>query len=178
MPGRSPRREVLEWHCNQAWNLVFEDSLKLGAWRLELRFVPIFHPDLHTTGADKRPKPARIGLSTGIPETPLGFQQSLNETNMNIAPAQERPLRRRAGFTSIELLVVIAIIAILAAMLLPALGNAKERAKRLKQLGISIMMYGNDSSDKIPPASFKDDNSVTIRPAVAALKVCPIIFAG
>jgi prepilin-type N-terminal cleavage/methylation domain-containing protein len=83
-------------------------------------------------------------------------------------PVSHRRSSAWNGFTLIELLVVIAIIAILAALLLPSLAKAKEKARavqclnNIRQVGLAASLYLGDYNDRYPPATTRNGNTTQL----------------
>jgi prepilin-type N-terminal cleavage/methylation domain-containing protein/prepilin-type processing-associated H-X9-DG protein len=96
---------------------------------------------------------------------------------------QNRPIVKR-GFTLIELLVVIAIIALLAAILFPVFGRARENARRsscasnLKQIGLGVMQYSQDYDERMPGIELWRAWHEAILPYTKSIQVyqCPSVL--
>ena len=114
-------------------------------------------------------------LESAIPS----FRINSLELPENASLSANRPSR---GFTLIELLVVIAIIAILAAMLLPALAKAKDKAKMIrctsneKQIGLAYQMYAQDNDNFLPVAGL--DYNGNVSPVGWFLQISPYVARG
>ncbi len=102
-----------------------------------------------------------------------------------VRPGNGRPRPSREAFTLIELLVVIAIMAVLAGLLLPALGRAKRSAQtavclsNLHQIGVALELYIQDNNHHLPTCVMipsADTNQTSIMTALAPYLRAPQIF--
>jgi prepilin-type N-terminal cleavage/methylation domain-containing protein/prepilin-type processing-associated H-X9-DG protein len=118
-----------------------------------------------------------MNFSVQKPSPAAATQASRMQSRNNAHDPRPRGAASGGGFTLVEMLVVIAVIAILAAILLPALSQAKDKGKtvaclnNLKQLQLAINMYADEHEDELPPAEIHPGNGGPFQESWAAVLV-------